>query len=82
MGLAKIVAGKLRRFIFLHPKIQLQLYKIYILPIINFSSLPVFLSGHFELKQIQTIQNKAIRYIHSINWEDLITNKKYMKIWK
>ena len=74
--IAKIVAAKLRRFIFLHPKIQLQLYKIYVLPIINFSSLPVLLSGHFGLKEIQKIQNKAIRYIHSIDWEEFLTNRK------
>ena len=76
LNLAKVVAAKLRRFVFLHPKIQLQLYKIYVLPIITFSSLPILLSGHYGLKEVQKIQNKAVRKIHNINWEEFITNKK------
>ena len=76
LKLAKIVAAKLRRFIFLHPKIQLQLYKIYVLPIITFSCLPILLAGQNGLKQVQIIQNKAIRYAHSIDWEEFIPNKK------
>ena len=61
LKIAKVVAAKLRRFIFMHPKIQLQLYKIYVLPIISFSSLPILLAGHYGLKEIQKIQSKAIR---------------------
>ena len=76
LKLAKVVAAKMRRFIFLHPKIQLQLYKIYVLPIVHFSSLPILLAGQEGLKQAQIIQNKAIRYTHSIDWQDFISNKK------
>ena len=76
ISLAKTVCNKLRRFIYLHPKIQLQLFKLYVLPIITFSSIPILYSGVSGLKQVQVLQNKIIRFIHNINWEDFVTNKK------
>lgn len=73
--LAKIAQNKLRRFIFLHPKIQLQLFKLYVLPIITFCNIPLLYSGE-GLKQVQILQNKCIRFIHNIDWREFITNKK------
>ena len=74
--IAKYATAKLYKFKHLHPKILIQLFKIYILPIITFSSIPLIHNGQNSLKKVQTLQNKFIRFAHNIPWDDFKTNEQ------
>ena len=54
----------------------MHLYKIYALPVITFSCIPILYAGHAGLKKVQILQNKIIIFIHNIHWEELISNKR------
>lgn len=73
---AKNATAKLYRFRHLHPKILIQLFKIFILPIITFSTIPIIHNGKKGLKKVQTLQNKFIRFAHNIAWDEFITNEQ------
>ena len=75
-NLARSVMTKLYRFRHLHPKILLQLFKIYILPLITFSIIPIIQTGVKGYKKVQTLQNKFIRFAYNISWEDFISNEQ------
>ena len=74
--LARNAMTKLFRFRHLHPKILVQLFRIYILPIITFSVIPIIHTGIKGYKNVQIIQNKFLRYAHNIHWDEYITNEK------
>ena len=74
--LARIAMTKLFRFRHLHPKILIQLFKIFILPIITFSVIPIVHTGTKGYKTVQVIQNKFLRYAHNIPWDEFITNEQ------
>ena len=74
--LARSAMIQLYRFRHLHPKILLQLFRIYILPLITFSIIPIIQTGPKGYKKVQTLQNKFLRFAHNISWEDYITNEK------
>ena len=70
--LAKYLRACFYRFQDLNPKIHLQYFRIYVLPIITFLVIPLIHSG---LKQVQSLQNKFLR-LHKIPWEDFKINVK------
>ena len=72
--LAKHAFSTLNRFQQFHPKIRLHLFKMYVLPILTFSCIPLLLNGFKSLKKVQIFQNKHIRHAHSIPWDDFISN--------
>ena len=73
--LAKLSNNTLHRFQHFHPKIRLHLFKIFVLPTLIFSVIPILHNGFKSLKKIQIFQNKHIRHVHSIPWEDFIKNQ-------
>ena len=73
--LARLAYNTLHRFQHFHPKIRLHLFKIFVLPTLIFSVIPILYNGYKSLKKVQIFQNKHIRHVHSISWEDFVTNK-------
>ena len=72
--LARYAFNTLRRFQHLHPKIRFHLFKVFVIPILTFSGIPLLYNGHNSLKKVQIFQNKHIRMAHNINWDDFIKN--------
>ena len=72
--LARHAYSTLNGFQQFHSKIRLHLFKMYVLPILTFSCIPLLLNGFKSLKKIQIFQNKHIRHTHSIPWDYFILN--------
>ena len=74
MALNQLKISQLRRFQHLHPKTRFRLFKIFIVPILTFSGIRLLFNGHKSHKKVQTFQNRYIRQVHSIQWDDYIKN--------
>ena len=72
--LAKYTLCLLNRFKTLHTKIQLKLYKTLCLPQLLFSPTAMIFPSKIGLEKVQKFQNKALRQIHCIKWDDYIRN--------
>ena len=72
--LAKYTLSKLNRFNILDTKIQLKLYKTLCLPQLLFSPTAIIYPPKLGLESAQKLQNKALRQIHCIRWNEFIKN--------
>ena len=63
-------------------KIKLSLYKSLIRPLIEYPCLQILNSGITNIKKLQGIQNKALRYIHNIKLSDKVKNEKLHQLSK
>ena len=59
---------KLLRFRFLSAKLKVRLYKALILPLLTYPAVPLNISSATQIKRLQVIQNKAIRWITGEYW--------------
>ena len=59
---------KLQRFRLLKTKLKNRLYKALILPHLTYPAVPLNICSDTQFKKIQTIQNKAIRWITNEKW--------------
>ncbi|KAK4327634.1 hypothetical protein Pmani_001907 [Petrolisthes manimaculis] len=73
---AKYQLGRLQRFYNTDTKTKLHLYKTLIRPLISYSPLSVSLTATTHQKNLQIIQNKALRWAHKIHWQDFTTNEE------
>ncbi|CAL4235809.1 unnamed protein product, partial [Meganyctiphanes norvegica] len=59
---------KLYRFRHLKTKLKVRLYKALILPLLTYPVVPLNISSNTQIKKLQIIQNKAIRWIMNEHW--------------
>ena len=59
---------KLKRFRNLKIKLKIRLYKALILPLLTYPITPLNISSDTQIKKLQTVQNKAIRWIANEHW--------------
>lgn len=60
---ANFELSKLYRFIYVKQKIKIRLYKTKVLPLLTYASVPLNICSTSQIKRLQVIQNKAIRWI-------------------
>ena len=72
--LVKYTKSKLTRFKTLKTKLHLYLFNTLVLPQILFSITPILYSGIYGINKIQVIQNKTLRGIFCIKWNEFIKN--------
>ena len=65
---ARAELKKLQRFKSLKPKLKVRLYKALILPLLTYPVVPLNISSKTQIKKLQVIQNKAIRWITNEHW--------------
>ena len=65
---------KLYRFKTAPPKIKLILYKTLIRPLMEYPSILLPQASNTNINKLQTIQNKALRFIYNTHWTDFISN--------
>ena len=71
---AKYTLSKLNRFNILDTKIQLKLFKTLCLPQLLFSPTAIIYPPKLGLEKAQKLQNRALRQIHCIRWNEFIKN--------
>ena len=76
---AKYTATRLTRFLTLNTKLQLYLYRTLALSQIIFSPTPIIYNNKYALQKIQKFQNKTLRKIFCINWDQYIKNSDIHK---
>ena len=72
--LAKVTKSKLHRFRTLNTKLQIYLFNTLVLPQILFSVTPILYAGKTALQKTQILQNKTLRQIFCIRWDQYIKN--------
>ena len=50
------------------------LYQALVKPHLTYSPLALSLAAPTNRKKLQTIQNKALRWIHGVKWDDFVSN--------
>ncbi len=89
---------KLRRFTNLTPKLKATLVKTQLIPILEYPPVPITVVSNTQKKQMQTVLNKALRFIHqneeirlnseelhikyNINPLNISIHKKARNIWE
>ena len=73
-AIARTQLNKLYRFHSATPRTKLHLYKALIRPLISYSPLTLSLTANTNFKNLQKIQNRALRWIHNITWQDFRTS--------
>lgn len=61
--MANITLKKLKRFSKLNSKTKLHLYKALVLPILEYPAIPLNTLKKYNWRDIQTIQNRALRWV-------------------
>ena len=74
LQIAKFTKSKLTRFRTLNTKLQISLFKTLVLPQILFSITPILYAGKSALQKIQILQNKTLRQIFCVKWDQFIKN--------
>lgn len=67
---------KLRKFNNLSIKNKRKLYMALIRPILEYPPIPINAMNKTNINALQTIQNKALRFIYNVNYFDFITNEE------
>jgi len=65
------ILSQLRRFSNLTPKIKTTLIKTLLIPVITYPSIPICMASLSQKRKMQTILNKALRFIHCNEQERL-----------
>ena len=60
---AKLELNKLYKLRYLKQKIKVRLYKTKVLPLLTYAAVPLNICSPSQIKRLQIIQNKAIRWI-------------------
>ena len=71
---AKYNLSKLYRFKSAPTKIKLTLYKTLIRPLLEYPSILLPHASNTNIKKLQTIQNKALRFAYNTHWDDFTSN--------
>ena len=73
------ILTQLRRFSNLTPKIKTTLIKTLLIPVITYPSIPICMASKSQQRKMQTILNKAVRFIHCNEQEQLNTQDLHIK---
>ena len=73
---AKYTLTKLHRFRMMNTKLQLQLFLTLSLSQVLYSPTSIIFPNKYGIEKTQKLQNKAIRTIYCIPWQQFITNKQ------
>ena len=79
MNKGKGVLTDLRRFGNLTPKVKTTLIKTLLIPVITYPSIPTVMASKSQKKKMQVILNKALRFIHCNEEENLNTDELHLK---
>lgn len=74
-GRANDLLTKLKRFSNLSEKNKRQLYLSLIRGILEYPPVPIHALSKTQIEFLQRIQNKALRFIYNVKWDDFITNE-------
>ena len=72
--IAKYTKTKLTRFRTISTKLQIYLFNTLVLPQVLFSIIPILYAGKTALQKIQIIQNKSLRQIFCVRWDEFVKN--------
>lgn len=75
----KGILSQLKRFRNLTPKIKTTLIKTMLIPVITYPSIPLCMASNSQKKKMQTILNKALRFIHCNEQEQLNSYDLHIK---
>ncbi len=73
------VLSQLRRFSGLNPRVKTTLVKTLLIPVITYPSIPLCMASKTQKRKMQTILNKAVRFIHCNEQEQLSTINLHIK---
>ena len=59
---------KLYKFRYLNKKLKLRLYKALVLPLLTYPTIPLNACSKSQIRKLQTVQNKAIKWICNEYW--------------
>ena len=75
-NLAKIALGKLYRFREFNTKIKTHLVKAFVLPILEYPPIPIHTMSTTQIKRLQKMQNKALRFATNQRHPYTMTNEQ------
>ena len=75
----KGILSQLRRFNNLTPKMKTTLVKTLLIPVMEYPSIPICMASKTQKRKMQTILNKAVRFIHCNEDEQLNTEQLHYK---
>ena len=73
------VLSQLRRFRNLSPKIKTTLIKTLLIPVLEYPPIPICTVSLTQKRNIQTVLNKAVRFIHCNEPEQMTTEELHIK---
>ncbi len=73
------ILSQLKRFSNLSPKIKTILVKTLLIPVMTCPSIPICTASQTQKREMQTILNKTLRFIHCYKQEPLTVFKLYIK---
>lgn len=77
--LANKTLQSLYRFRCAAPRTKLHLFKAIIHPLLTYAPLTLTLAAHTNRRKLQVIQNKALRWIYTIGWDEFVTSSQLHK---
>ena len=80
--LAKLELNKLYRLRYLKKKIKVRLYKTKVLPLLTHASVPLNICSPTQMKRLQIVQNKAIRWITNTYYPNICDIDNQQEILK
>ena len=79
---AKLELTKLYRFRYVKQKIKIRLYKTKVLPLLTNASVPLNICSQNQIKRLQVVQNKAIRWITKLYYPNRCNIDQQQEILK
>ena len=79
---AKVELNKLYKFRYLKKKIKVRLYKTKVLPLLAYAAVPLNICSPNQIKRLQIIQNKAIRWITNLYYPNICNIDNQQEILK
>ena len=74
--IARYQLQKLNRFRHAPAKIKLYLYKALIRPLLEYPPTRLAKSCKTNLEKLQKIQNRALRFVYNVKWDDFTSNQQ------
>ena len=79
---AKLELNKLYRFRHLRKKLKTRLYKTKVLPLLTYASVPLNICSQSQIKRLQVVQNKAIRWITNTYYPNICNIEDQQEVLK
>ena len=76
---AKGVFSQLRRFKNLTPKLKTTLIKTVLIPVLEYPTIPICMASETQKRKIQSVLDKAVRFIHCNENQLMNTEQLYVK---